>query len=395
MITKKYPYSFNEAIVSGEIKNPFYLSQTLKRMNHDVTIITHNTSKSVRSFNGIKICDIGEGFLKGVIRSTTRNLKGVKKFLELIKEEDFDIIHAHYSIAGLILLKKSGRINIPIITTAHGTTIPELYADIEGSSFYNTLARLNGWAQRHIDRFAWLNSNKIISAGNYQVSEMLEVYKLPKEKIIPISNGVDTSFYKPDTDAGNKIREKPGLEDKRVVLFVGRLARKKGLQYLIDAALLILNEFPNTIFLVIGGTNQFAQYESELRKRITYLNLEEKFIVMKNVPENDMPAYYNSTDVCVVPSINYEPLPTVVFEAMACGKPIVASNLDGIPEQIGYEDTLVPQKNSKALAEKIIEILRDKELSDKLSKNNRERAEELDWMKIAENHVKVYRGVRV
>ncbi len=393
MIVREYPSSLNEPIVSGEIKNPFYLSQMLKKMGYKVTVITHNKDIKVQNFNGVQIYSIGSGFLKGVVRSITSALNEAKCYLKLIKKEDFDIIHAHIPVIGLILLRKFRKIKTPIITTAHGTSLQEAKANIEGRSVYSTLAKLNSWIQYYIDRFSWLGSDKVISAGNYQVREMLEVYKLPEEKVIPISNGVDTSFYKPDPKAGNKIKEKYGIEDKKIVLFVGRLVRKKGLQYLIDSALLILREVPDTVFLVVGGTDKFAQYELELRKRIRHLDLEEKFIIVKNVPEKDMPSYYNAADVCVFPSINYEPLPTVIFEAMACGKPIVASNLGGIPEQLGYKDTLVPQKNFIALAKMIIKILKDDSLAKELSNKNRKRAKEFHWEKISKMHVELYRGV--
>ena len=397
MLVNKYPNSPDEAIVSGETKNPFYLSQALKGAGHDVTVITHNTDKAVRDFNGVKIYDIGEGLLRSIVWTMTRNLREVRRFLELASEETFDIIHAHIfsSVAGLAYLRKVGRIKTPIISTAHGTSIPEFYANLEGVSLYNTLARINEWMQKHVDRFSWLHSDKVISVSEYQIREMIDIYKLPEEKVVVISNGVDTSFYKPDANAGNNVRGRHGLGDKKVVLFVGRLVRKKGVQYLIDAAPLILKEVPNTIFLIIGGTDQFAKYDSELQKRIESSRLGEEFVIVKDVSEKDMPGYYNAADVCVFPSINYESFPTVIFEAMACGKPIVATNRWGIPEQIGYEDTLVPEKNSSALAKQTIEILREEQLAEMLSQRNRQSADRFDWRKIAKKHEDLYNSLRL
>lgn len=397
MIVESYPSSFDEPIVGGAIKNPFYLSQTLRKMGHDITVIAHNPNKdeNMREFNGVKIYNIGEGYLKGAFRSFTSSLGEAKELLKLIEDSCFDIIHTHsFSIAGLAILKRFRKIKIPIISTAHGTSLPETRANLEGVSLYDILATIDSWIQYHIDRYSWLNFDIVISAGYHQVTEMLEIYRLPKDLVIPLSNGVDTSFYKPDPESGDEIKEKYGIKDKRVVLFVGRLARKKGLQYLINSAPIILRKVPDTVFLVVGGNDKFAQYESELRRKIKYLNLEDKFIIVKNVPEKDMPSYYNAADVCVVPSINYEPLPTVVFEAMACGKPVVASNLGGIPEQLGYEDTLVPQKDSKTLAIKIIEILQNDDLYITLSKKNRKRSKEFDWIEIAKKHITIYNRVR-
>jgi len=397
MIIYNYPTSFNEPIVGGAIKNPFYLSQMLKKRGMDITVITYKPNKDkkdkeIEVFNGIKVHIIGQTILKGVFRSLILSFNEAKELLMLLKREDFDIIHTHtFSIMGLAILRRLKKISIPILSTAHGTSLPETIANLEKRSFYSILAKIDAYIEYYIDQYSWLNFDKVISAGYYQVREMIDIYKLPKEKVIPIPNGVDISFYKPDPKAGNKIKEKYEIENKRIVLFVGRLVKKKGLQYLINSAPIILRKIPDIVFLIVGGTDKFAQYESELKKLIKHLNLEEKFIIVKNVPEKDMPSYYNAADVCVVPSINYEPLPTVVFEAMACGKPVVASNLGGIPEQLGYDYTLVPPKNSKELAKKIIEILQNDDLYITLSKRNRKRAREFDWVEIAKKHIKIYK----
>jgi len=395
MLVNKYPKSFDEPIVSGEIKNPFYLTLALRKMGHNITVIAHNANKNVWDFNGVRIYSIGNGPLKGVLRSSTRNCMEMKKILELVKEEKIDIIHAHIltSIVGLIFLKKIGKIMFPIVFTAHGTQIPEMYANMNGFSFHDILRKLNGWVQYQFDRFSYVNSDKVISVSNYQTKEMMEIYRVPKKKIVSILNGVDTSFYKPDHRSSSKVKESMGLRDRKIVLFVGRLVRKKGVQYLIKAAPLIIKEVPNVVFLIIGGTDEFAQNESEIRKTIVNLGLKEKFIILKNVPERSMPAFYNSADVCVVPSINYESIPTVIFEAMACGKPVVATNRWGIPEQMIYKDTLVAEKDWGGLANKIIKILKDEELAHILSKRNRKIARKFDWLKIAKENHELYKKV--
>jgi len=399
MVVNKYPNSLNEPLVSGEIKNPFYLTQALKKMGEDITVITHNVNKNIWDFNGIKIYSIGESFLKGILRSIDRNVMQIKTILKLVKRERFDIFHGHVltSIFGLIFLKKIRKITAPIIFTAHGTQIPEMYADmygnINGFSFYDLLVKLNGYFQYYFDRCTYVNSHRVISVSNYQIKEMIRIYRVHQKKIVTIPNGVDTSFYKPNSRLSIKVRENMELKNKKIVLFVGRLVRKKGVQYLIKVAPKIIKEVPNVVFLIIGGMDKFALYELELRKAIINSGLKEKFIILKNIPEEDMPAYYNSADICVVPSINYESIPTVILEAAACGKPVVATNRWGIPEVLSYEDALVPEKDLAALANKIIEILKNEELAHILSKRNRNIALKFDWQKIAKKHQALYESL--
>ena len=394
IIVNLYPRSLEEPIVSGEMKNPFYLSQALRKLGHTVFVVSHNSYVGRWDFNNVLVYNVGGEISKGVLRSFERNFKELAFFSKFLSIQKVDIIHSHIMTTsfGLILKRKIKLLEIPIITTAHGTQIPELYANIEGYRL-RKIAKLNGFFQYHIDKFSYANSDKVISVSRYQVKEMLEIYRVPKDKIRIIPNGVDTSFYKPNRKLGEKLKEKLGLTNKRIILFVGRLVRKKGIRYLVQAAPNILKEFPDAIFLLIGGTDYFADHEAEIRQLINKSKYRSKFILIKAVPEKDMPMYYNSADVLVVPSINYESAPTVIFEGMACGLPIVATNRWGIPEQLGYTDTLVPEKNSQSISEKIIRILKDDTFREFVSMKNRRRALKFDIMKIAKMHLKLYKEV--
>lgn len=397
LVVDEYPVSCEEPIISGGIKNPFYLSIFLKNLGNDIVVITNGTNGLSRNadtecYKEIRIYNAGKGYLKGFLKFLISDLKRTIKLLRIMKKHDFDIIHAHSSPFFLSFLKRLGKLNVPIIVTAHGTLILEMKAELADreQSIYNKLVLLNSKIQGLFDSFSWRNSDKVITAGDFQIREMIDVYKIPEEKVLSISNGVDTNRYKPSTEKIEYLKEKLGIKDRRVVLYVGRLAMKKGVQYLIYSAPYVVKNVPNVVFLIIGGSDKFSTYETELRIEIKNLDLSDRFIILKNVPERDMPNYYNLAEICVVPSVNYEPLPTVIFEALATGKPIVASNLGGIPQQIGYDDFLIPEKDPESLADGIISILNNKELSENLSRKNRRRSKIFDWRKIANQHLDLY-----
>lgn len=392
MFSRMYPCSLDEPMVSGETKNPFYLSRALARAGHTVTVITDGARQDHQTWEDVEIHRVGSGFLKGVVRLLDVDLRQTHKFHAIQKATGFSVVHSHISALTLALLKKWEKLRLPLVTTAHGTGLSEFATTQVGRTSLHRIAKnLNARSLGAIDRVAWLNSDRVISAGAYQVKEMLHRYGIPADRVVPICNGVDTSFYKPDNDSGAQVRQKYSLTDKVVVLFVGRLARKKGVQFLIEASPAILQRIPNAIFVVAGGIERLALYESYLRKMLLQFGLAPKYLILEGTPEFAMPALYNSADVCVVPSIEYEPLPTVVFEAMACGKPVVASDLGGIPDQLGYRETLVPPGDATCLSDKIISVLESSGLSVSFSKRNRERAvSEFDWKAVAGAHIRLY-----
>ena len=393
-VNSSFPRSEAEPIISGEHKNAYYLAKTLSEQGHDITVLTHRAPEPRYSYGDMEVIEVGDGVGKGFVRAIHRSTNEVSPAREVLEEKDIDLIHSHaLSTSGaLIFLRQRGYIDAPIISTAHGTNLPEIEANLTNIDLKDALYYVNAQVKRFIDTYSWTRSDGVISVSEFQLDEMRDIYGVSDERLTAIPNGVDTEHYKPAS--GSEIKAEYDLEDKKVVLFVGRLVRKKGIQVLVDAAPEIVAEHPDVAFLLVCGSEEFAHYGEELIEKIRQSPVSDRFTVLQRVPEADLPDYYNAADLLVVPSLNYESIPTVIFEGMACELPVVGTNRWGIPYQLGSEETLIPQGDAGALKREVNELLGDPERRSQLGKQNRERAiAEFDWTKIAGDHEDFYTEV--
>lgn len=391
LITTSFPESVDEPIISGEHKNPYYLGKTLSERGHKVTVLKHWGNQDDYEIHGIRVITIGEGEGKGFVRSFTRSVRQIPAAREILKQEEIDIIHSHVlsTSIGLIFLRNHGYIETPIISTAHGTSVPEIKANLGNMDTKEMLYYVNAHAQKYLDTYAWTRSDVAISVSEFQLEEMQDVYDVPREKVVAITNGVDTDHYAPEL--ADHIRDRYDLQDSYVILFVGRMVRKKGIDVMVEAAPDIVKAHPETEFLIVGGSEEYARHGNEIIRAIRNSNLSNKFTVLQSVPESELPDYYNAADVAVVPSRGYESIPTVVFEAMACGLPVVGTNKWGIPHQLGYTNTLIPEDDNNALSGKLTGILDNPTERENLGKRNRERAvNKFDWNVIVKAHEQLY-----
>ncbi len=210
-----------------------------------------------------------------------------------------------------------------------------------------------------------------------------------RKKARVIYNGVDEKVFNPKVD-GTEMRERLEVKDDEImVLTIARLVEQKGIKYLIDA----MDKIRNTnVKLIILGR---GPKEKELKKQIKKLELEDKVkLVTDRLPAEDMPKMYAASDIFALPSL-YEPFGLVVAEAMATGKPVVASRIGGIPEVMGDRTGfLVKPRDSNELATKIALLASDEKLRKEFGKNARERVEKyFTWDKIAEDYKSFYNEI--
>ena len=211
-------------------------------------------------------------------------------------------------------------------------------------------------------------SSKVLVLNKDEQSILLRKFKLPQDKIVICRYGIDISFFHPISQ--NFAQSSIGLSgQKAYILFVGRLSDfHKGISVLLRAFSNIARKVNNT-FLIIAGN---GPDEKKLKELAVSLGVKAKTHFVGHV-ETDLPLYYNSADIVVVPSL-FEAFGIVNIEAMSCGKTVVASNVGGIREIITHEKTgfLVSPGNVEELGDTILTLLRHPEIRKQIGEAARE-----------------------
>jgi glycosyltransferase involved in cell wall biosynthesis len=282
-----------------------------------------------------------------------------------------DVYEAH-NASGYELLRslKKKNLKTPFIETVHGVLADE-YLQTQSSSSLSARERL---ANLLMARLAMLecesarNANLVVTVSNYSAEKAVQLYGVDKAKIRVVPNGVDPDKFKPTNDFEG-MKQKLGIGNKPMVLFVGRLIPRKGLMFLVEAAKRIINRNADTIFAIVGN----GPLRNKLRSQLGKANLSKNFIFFGDVKESILPAVYNCADVFAFPSIQ-EGQGIALLEAQASAKPVVAFKVGGVNETIsdGNSGVLVERGNADALAEAILKILSDPRLREKMGKKGRE-----------------------
>jgi len=229
-------------------------------------------------------------------------------------------------------------------------------------------------------------SDKIIAVTPGIKANLEKIYNIPGGKIVVVSNGANTSLFKPLKQ--ETCKKELGLDAEiSYVSFVGNFAPWQGVEYLVKAAPFILSQFPKCRFLIVGD----GIMKNELIKLSRELGVEDRFIFTGVVEYFRVPLYINASDACVAPfifarnaKIGLSPLK--LYEYMACGKPVVASGIDGVSDILEASEggiSVIPE-NPSALAEAILKLLENPNLRIKMgSKGLRYVTENCSWYSVA------------
>ena len=302
----------------------------------------------------------------GIFDHIDQFVEGVNEFKK-IKNIKYDLIFAHYWLSGVASLKLKKFWNVPVITIFH--TMQEIKQ--EAFPF-----NVDDPQRETQEKIVSQESDALVVWSKHEKNFIVSNYKVEPKKIYIIPPGVDLELFKPIDQ--NEAREEINIQnDLKVILFVGRLERLKGLDTLLEALSMIDQEKIN--LLVVGGLYNISEV-SRLKKICSDFNLLEKVHFIGSINRTDLKYYYNSSDICVLPSY-YESFGLSALEAAACGVPVVASKKGGlssivIDKKTGY---LLQWRCPGPFVEKLEILLKSKDLRESMGKNARQHAEKLNW----------------
>jgi len=234
-----------------------------------------------------------------------------------------------------------------------------------------------------------------IIAPSEELCELTASLGISRERIHFIPNGVDSSRFRPDADTSHWRRRLQLTNQQRLILCPRRLERKNGVSYFIKAAISLLQDGIRNVAFAIAGDFSGPKSESEeelVRKLVADSTFSSHFKLLGRVENSEMPGLYACSNIVVMPSL-MEATSLSAMEAMAAGKPIVSTNVGGLPFLIrdGENGFLVPPRQPDDLANAMKRLLDSPTLGVELGKNGRARVEaELDWQNIARRTKEIY-----
>ncbi len=361
------------------------LSQALSKRGHTIHVISsgnHELPEDTKE-NGVYIhrsSEVkinGNNFLDEIIHL---NFQLVEKAIQVInKYGNFDLIHGHDWLVfwASRLLKHAYK--FPLVYTIHATEYGR------NNGIHNNIQRYINDVEWYACYEAW----KIIVCSNYMKEEVKRLFQLPDDKINVINNGVKVENFETELQAG--FRENYASPDEKIIFYVGRLVREKGVQYLLEAFSIALHE-RNNLKLVIAGK---GSYENQLRQKSYELNIDDRVYFTGFISDEKRNMLYKAADLAVFPSL-YEPFGIVALEAMVSKIPLITTNAGGLDEFVidGENAFKVGTADSFQLAGAILRSFHDTERTSQMVKRAFEKVIlEHNWDTIAEKTNFLYKKV--
>jgi D-inositol-3-phosphate glycosyltransferase len=316
--------------------------------------------------------------------------EGIRNFSEQ-KNLAYDLIHSHYWMSGVAAKELKGLWGIPVVHMFHTLGLMKrrvARAEHETEGDY----RLNG--ELEVLKFA----ERIIAATPAELAQLQWLYDADTKKIRVIPPGVDLSRFYPISE--DEAKEFIGIPlCNRMLVFAGRIEPLKGIDVLIEAIALLRRQDILTCLAVIGGDpdgneDSRSQEMNRLQALREKFGLEDMIAFLGKHDQDTLPYYYSASDAVVMPS-HYESFGMVALEAMACGTPVVASEVGGLAYlvQDGLTGFTVPADDPAALAEKLALIVQDERLRASMGAAASQFAQDYGWEKIARRIISVYNEV--
>lgn len=295
-----------------------------------------------------------------------RGMDGLEKdiqrlFRDFIRHSKADIIHAHNMhyfsrLHAQVLAETAQRNRVPLILTAH-----------------------NAWDEilsvQLLNRIPWAH---VIAVSHFIKKELIGT-GYDDKRITVIHHGIDTRLFRPNLNTKGILKKYPQLRQKRIIFHPARMGLAKGCDISVKALRLIKKRFPDAI-LVMAGTKNIIDWGATQQKDIAYivelikaLKLE-KNILIDMFALDEIAEVYNLAQVCIYPSTSPEPFGLTMLESLSSAKPIIVTNMGGMPEiiQDGINGFVIRQRDFETLASKATLLLEDTALRNRLGTTGRQ-----------------------
>jgi len=300
----------------------------------------------------------------------------------------------------------------PFLKTKTITTIHDL------TPYYFPGHKMNSWLRRKgfklVFSTAVKRSSRVIAVSEYTKKDMIKIFLNTSEKIPPAPFDKGRTFKKKATDKIQVIYEgvdeqfqvvrdcaKMGVETRLIaslrerykitrpfIFYTGVWRNHKNLVGLIKAFDLIVNKYKMNYQLVLGGKED--SYYPEARQTWEKLNLGDRIIRTGFISKEELSLFYNAADIFVIPSFR-EGFGLIGLEAMACGTPVISSNKTSLPEILEDATVYFDPANCQEMAEKITQVIQDKNLKNNLIQKGFQQIEKYDWKKMAGKTLEMYK----
>ncbi|MBO8128454.1 MAG: glycosyltransferase family 4 protein [Peptococcaceae bacterium] len=381
MLSWEYP----PKSVGGLAQHVYDLTAALAKEGVEVHLITSGArgAADYEDNNGVYIYRVAPSpvstpdFLTWVIQF---NLSLVESAIQVLKDiGDVQVVHAHDWLVAYAARVLKHAYRLPLVTTIHATE-------------FGRHNGLHNPVQNYISSVEWwlcYESWQIIVCSRYMHGEVKYIFQVPDDKLQIIYNGVDPANFTAKSEQAQ--RNSFAAPNEKIVFFVGRLVREKGVQVLLEAVPKVLQRHPDTKFIISGK----GPYENNLKDLAFRLGIAQRVYFTGYIGDDIRNSLYDWADVAVFPSL-YEPFGIVALEAMAAKTPVIVSDTGGLKEIVddGVDGLKVHPGDSEDLANKIVAVLTNPSAARLMQERAyRKVVTQFDWQRIARQTKGVYSKV--
>ncbi|MCA0359901.1 MAG: glycosyltransferase family 4 protein [Armatimonadetes bacterium] len=387
MLSWEYP----PRIVGGISPHVYDLSKRLAERGIEVHVITKHTplapdeevEPSGVHVHRVHLAKEPDNFVHEIQLLNKATDLRCRQLLEEWREEGMPtIFHAHDWLSLDSARSLKYEYQLPMIATVHATEHGR------NGGIYSDLQRYIHESEYWLTYEAW----RVIVCAEFMKGEVNRYFNCPLDKVDVIYNGVEAAKFQFEWSEQERAawRGKLALPHEKIVMYVGRFVREKGIHVLLNAASVVLANEPDTKFVIVGGGNR-----EQLEKFVRWYGLKDKVLFTGFMANRSLHQLYRCADVAVFPSL-YEPFGIVALEGMAAGAAVIASDAGGLREVVLHDKTGTScfSGDPQSLGWAILNVIRDPERAEKLKEAAAERlVTDFDWGGIADQTIAVYERV--